>query len=325
VQDDNLRAAPVFTIEGGIGVYAPVSAIGTSNARITADSTRRNPNFSNVLVHRSIGEAKSFQGILQLRGRTRLGEMYATYTYDRTSDNGSISCCTTGTMFGTSRAYGDPNNYDDQWGPSNENRKHTFVIAPQFDLPYGFKASAIFRTFSGLPYTPRYQADVNGDGRDNDRIYVPTAAEVSSYLMGAAGSSPAALQEQSRQRGLLEQKIAQTECLRENRGKVIARNACRSPWQNVLDARVSKQFNTMRGQNVELVADFFNVLNGLNSEWGRRRQVSFNDERFLNPIGFDATAQRFRYTVNESFARITPSDNFQLAQFQMQLGARYNF
>ena len=49
------------------------------------------------------------------------------------------------------------------------------------------------------------------------------------------------------------------------------------------------------------------------------------DDRFLIPRQFDATQRKFRYDVNPTAGKATPSVNFPLSQFQMQLGLRYNF
>ena len=324
VQDDNLIESPAFTIEGGIPVFVDPSTISTSNGSVSRSNSRRDVNFDQVFVHRSLGLTKSAQTILQLNGRTRWVAMYASYTYDNTRDNGSIPCCITGSMFGFSRPAGSPNDYNDQWGRAAWSRKHTLVVAPTFNLPFRINASGVFRAFSGLPWTPRYGFDINGDKATNDRLYVPTAAELADYqFIGADSAARAA------QLNRFEQKINSIKCLRESRGHIVGRNAFDNPWNYVLDARVSRKFTTLRGQNVELQADFFNVLNGLNSKWGRRMQVdddrSVGNDRILIPRGFDPTAKQFKYEVNTTAGEKTPSSNFPLSQFQMQLGLRYNF
>ena len=62
---------------------------------------------------------------------------------------------------------------------------------------------------------------------------------------------------------------------------------------------------------------------------GRRMQVNDDrtagDDRFLIPRQFDATQRKFRYDVNPTAGKATPSVNFPLSQFQMQFGLRYNF
>lgn len=322
VQDDNLNTVPRFFIEGGIPVYVEASTINAGNGSINRANSRRDAAFDNVLVHRSLGSTLSFQGIVQLNGRTRWGQLFAGYTYDNTRDNASISCCITFSMFEQARVNGNPNNFDNQWGRAAFSRKHSLVVAPTLHLPYGFESGLVFRAFSGLPWTPRYGFDINGDGVSNDRLYVPTREEVSAMqFFGANGEA------RSLNRTRFESQVERLDCLRESRGRVIGRNTCQSPWQFLLDARIARKFNTMRGQNVELVADFFNVLNGIDEKWGRRMAIdtdrSSGNDRVLVPRGF--SNGRFVYDVNPTAGQATPQNNFSLEQFQMQLGLRYNF
>jgi hypothetical protein len=321
VVDRNLDATPEFTIEGGIPVYDPTPS--TANGATSVTRTRRNPNFAQVYIHTSRGETRSFQQIFQLNGQPRWGNVYAAYTWDHTRDNASIPCCITGSMFQASRPGREsPNDYDAQWGRSEFAREHTIVVAPTVKLPYGFQVSGILRAFSGLPWTPRYNFDINGDGASNDRVFVPTEFQL---FQGNALAFTGTAAEQQAQRLLLERKIRGTPCLRENRGTIIERSACVNPWQKILDAKLRKQVNTIAGQSVQIDLDFFNVLNGLNSRWGRRLDVSSSNEALLIPRGFDTASRRFRYEVNSQFGARTPASNFSTTQFQMMLGVQYNF
>ncbi len=320
VQDDNLNTIPRFFIEGGLPVYVDPARVSTSSGAISRAFTRLDNSFDNVYVHRSLGSTLTWLGILQLRGNTSWGSMLMSYTYDHTWDNQSTPCCITNSMFTANRVAGNPNDFNNQWGPADFNRVHSIVFSPTVIAPFGFTVSGIVRLFSGLAWTPRYGNDVNGDGVINDRLYVPTTSEVLGYQFFGTTAL-----EQSTQRSQFEQLIEGTDCLRNARGSTIDRNACRNPWQSVVDARLSKKFTTLSGQNVELVADFFNVLNGLNKNWGKRLEVGGNNDQLLNVRGFNPTTNRFIYQVNPNFAQITPSNNFSSTQFQMQLGLRYNF
>ena len=321
VRDANLKAVPQFTIEGGIPVYVPASTIaatGTSGGATNIANSRIDTRFNNVFVQESQGAARSMQGIAQLRGTSRYGQLTASYTYDRTRDYNSASCCIAGSdLFGSTRAFGDPNDLSGQYGAASYNRTHSIVISPTLNLPYGFALSGIYRSYSGLPYTPRYRGDVNGDGVVNDRLYVPTDAELASYQFFGADSVA--------QRAAFAGKINGTACLRDNRGQVIGRNACRNPWQNILDARLAKTFSTFRGQDVEISADFFNLLNGLSSKWGQRNEVQAANEQALQPRGFNPVTKRFVYQYNTNFGKQEPSAFGLSQQFQVQLGARYAF
>ncbi|HET7186508.1 MAG TPA: TonB-dependent receptor, partial [Gemmatimonadaceae bacterium] len=328
VQDVNLNATPQFTIEGGIPVFQTAASIpttGTNAGRTNIAFSRRDVNFNNVFVQSSNGEAKSAQGIVQVQGATRWATLLASYTYDHTRDFNSSSCCIAGgDLFNSGRTAGNPNDFASQYARANYARTHSVVISPSVTLPYGVQLSGIYRGFSGLPWTPIYGTDVNGDGVANDRLYVPTAAEVtgpgSAYVFFHA---PAQGLDSAVQRTQFAQGIQNNACLSEHQGQVIARNACQNPWQNVLDARVAKKFETTRGQALELSVDFFNLLNGLKSEWGQRNEVQAANTGALTTRGFNGT--RYIYQYNTNFAKTEPSAFGLSQQFQVQLGARYAF
>jgi hypothetical protein len=328
VTDENLDATAKFQIEGGIPVYQPAATIpttGSSAGRTNIARSRRDTMFNNVFVQRSSGEAKSAQGTIQVQGATRWGGVLASYTYDRTRDFNSSSCCIAGgDLFNSTRPFGNPNDLAGQYARAAYSRTHSVIFSPMLSLPYGFQLSGIYRGFSGLPWTPIYGSDVNGDGVANDRLYVPTEAELtgagSAYLFFHA---PAQGLDSATQRSQFNQAIQNNACLSGRRGSVIARNSCENPWQNVLDARVAKRFETVRGQEMEISVDFFNVLNGLRSSWGQRNEVQGPNTGALSARGFTGT--RYVYQYNTNFARTEPSAFGLSQQFQIQLGARYSF
>ena len=315
VRDANLDATSKFTIEGGIPVYVPAATI-TAGGLTNIGNSRIDKNFNNVFVQESRGQATSMQEILQVRGATRWGSLLASYTYDRTRDRGSVSCCIAGSdIFSATRAFGNPNDLSNQVGPATYSRPHSVIISPSFNLPYGFLVSGIFRRYSGLPWTPRYRGDVNGDAQTNDRLYIPTSAELQTYTFIGGAT----------ERDAFEAKIAGTPCLNDHRGQVIERGGCRNPWQSILDMRVGKTVNTLRGQRAEVSIDFFNLLNGLSKTQGRRFEVQGANEQALQPRGFNQTTQRFTYSYNTNFGLTEPSAFGLSQQFQIQLGVRYAF
>jgi hypothetical protein len=62
--------------------------------------------------------------------------------------------------------------------------------------------------------------------------------------------------------------IESVACLREARGTVLERNACREPWSNRLDFRVAQTSPRWCNQNFQLTLDVLNFGNLLNRELG---------------------------------------------------------
>ena len=326
VQDVNLDATQKFTIEGGIPVFQPASTIatsGTAAGRTNINFSRRDPNLANVFIQSSLGEARSAQAFVQVQGTTRWGGVLASYTYDRTRDYSSSSCCIAGgDLFNSLRAAGNPNDFAAQYARASYSRTHGVVFSPTLTLPYGVLLSGIYRGYTGLPWTPTYGSDVNGDGVANDRLYVPTDAELTTYTFF---NSPATGIDSAAQRTQFGQAIANSSCLASHRGQISARNQCENPFQNIVDARIAKRFDTVRGQGLEVSVDFFNLLNGLKSSWGQRNEVHAANTGALTTRGFNASTQRYVYQYNTNFAKLEPSPFGLSQQFQVQLGARYSF
>lgn len=331
VQDDNQNTVPYFAIEGGIPVYADPTSISATGAQNNSFS-RRTTQFARVLVHRGLGGSIIQQGYLELKGSGRWGSLYAQYTYDRTTDNGSLGCCITNSMYGAGRTSGNMNNYDDQWAAPDFERPHTLVISPTFFLPLGIRMSSVFTARSGIPWTPVYGSDVSAlAGAFTTRAYVPTEGEI--YFGGSTpgfnqpfpmGTNSSGADAQN-QREILDASIKNNPCVLAQRGKIAQRNSCRNPDIVTMDLRLSKEFKTWRGQTIELQFDWFNFGNALNSNWGNFTTVSGANQNLLTVRGFDQVNKRYIYQANQNLGVPTPVSIGVTLQQQMQLGIRYTF
>ena len=90
----------------------------------------------------------------------------------------------------------------------------------------------------------------------------------------------------------------------------------------------------MRGQRAELLVDLFNVLNGINKDWGRYMHNNTTATNLLTPRRFDNATGNMVYSVNFTPATATARESgfgvqtplgFDPFQFQAQLGVRYRF
>ena len=331
VRDINLRPTS-FTLgaEGGRQVFTPARSF-QPNAAATQAVRSLNSQFSNVFVNYNDGIARSqaFTGTVEHRFENR-NQLRATYTYTRANDNGSYNCCTAFEGFTNPRIgiYGpnDVGGIKDEargWGPSDFVRRHTAVLSGIFRAPYGVQLSAFWRVQSGTPWGPEINGDLNGDGvAFNDRpfIFAPEDLPVAASGTGLARDSVIAAT-RARYAGYLNQ----YECLREHVGKIIPRNACEQPWRNSLDMSVRKRFDLREGRGVELSVDMFNVLNGLNRDWGRYESVTTNRRNLLAPVNYNSTTNQIEYTVPTTFGQRTQVGTNLLLQFSTQLGLRVYF
>jgi hypothetical protein len=198
---------------------------------------------------------------------------------------------------------------------------------------------------SGVPLT--YVAggtngDLNGDGyAGNDPIYIPRNALDTNEIRIGTGVGAAFVQNVQAAQAF-ERFIAEQECLNSQRGQIMERNSCRSPFQHRMDVSVRQNVPTFRGQQVSLQLDFFNFPNFLTRDWGINRlptlSPTFNDQRALvvsgrNPGPINQSLPTFSFDnrlygtnpANPNFGAPLPFQGRTASTYQIQLTARYNF
>jgi len=123
--------------------------------------------------------------------------------------------------------------------------------------------------------------------------------------------------------------INSVSCLKDNRGRILPRNSCQNPWQNIFNARVGKTMHVGQGgRDVELIGEVYNVLNLLNSDWGLIRETGTlsgagtEDVALLRLRGSDAANGRNAYDVTLPGREVVNTD---ASRWRMQLGARVAF
>ena len=304
----------VFTPEGAFGP----GAANTLGSRLYSD-------IGDVYVNYNDGRAEALTATVDLRHNfSDVTSFGGSYTFTRAFDNSSYSCCTASSGFQDPDVgiYG-PNEVggigdaDRAWGPSYYARTHTFVFNAHTRLPLGINVAGIWRMQSGRPWTPEVSGDLNGDGvRFNDRPFIFAPGDLPLADTGAA-----AVEQRERYAGFLNGR----DCLGDYQGQVVDRNTCRFPWSNQLDLRLSKSIGRERGRRAELQVDMFNVLNGLNSEWGRVVGVFSANRNILQAVRYDAATDRILYRVPQNFGREEALGANLLLQFQTQVGVKVYF
>jgi hypothetical protein len=119
--------------------------------------------------------------------------------------------------------------------------------------------------------------------------------------------------------------LSSNACVGDYVGQVVDRNTCRFPWSNQLDLRLSKSIGSRQGRRAELQVDMFNVLNGLNSDWGRIVGVFSANRNLLRAVRYDAATDRILYEVPSDFGREEALGANLLLQFQTQVGVKFYF
>ena len=200
--------------------------------------------------------------------------------------------------------------------------RHT-LGSPRYPLEVGF----YYIGESGLPFTyiasaGQGRGDLNADGTNlNDPVYVPRSTLDAEEILFAGTQA-----EIAKQQADFEQMIEDTPCLRSQRGAIMRRNSCRAPWVNTTAATV-RQTLPFGARSLVMQIDAFNLLNLVNSRWGKVRVVTSGPifpllEHAGQTPGPPASSESvFRY--DPGIARFSEA-NAESA-FQLQLGLRYSF
>lgn len=310
ITDDNLRG--IVGAASGEALRPMYGTISSSSG--SATPTRITSRFRDVLRHRNESGDRSYSATVQLQKRFAGGmEFSAGYTLSQSLDKFTLGSSIASSNFRYTALDGtlDKRNLR----RSVFDRPHRFVFSGAFNLPFQANASLRVTYQSGTPYAYVVSNDANADGQSgNDLVYVPM---YSSDITLRTPSDWTALNKY----------INSEPCLNEQRGRIMERNSCRNPWQMFLDARVSKTISTLRGQSIEVSADFFNVprLLGsvLDNDWGVVKETSgFEQANLLTLSGYSSGIGRGQYRLS---LPIRERISIDASRWRMQFGVRYSF
>ena len=278
-----------------------------------ATPTRLSPAFERVVQvsNRSGDHALSVSAQL----RTRLGEAVegsALYAYTRARDRMSIAHINARAMLEGTVLDGTLENR--RLGTSLFEIPHRVQLMADVRLPYRMRLGLLYAGASGRPFTYVVSGDANADGIGanlwQDPVYVPR--DSSDITLVNPADWPR-----------LDSFIREVACLRDQRGRLLARNSCRNPWFGTLNARVTKAFPTVGGQSLEVSADVYNVLNLINPRWGLSRYDGLTFGTDLVVLrGYDTINGRGIYEF-----RLPPRNQIEdlASRWQVEVSVRYVF
>ncbi|HST07326.1 MAG TPA: hypothetical protein VLJ83_04105, partial [Gemmatimonadaceae bacterium] len=295
IVDLNFSPTVQFTLadESHRPVFVLPSSIVPATGSIASSDARVSPLFSRVTELRSDLKSDSRQ--------LRFGLSPSSYNSNYSWGLSYVYSNLREQVRGFTNTAGNP--LDVEWARSGFDSRHQI----QYNLGYNFFDAVRVNWFgsfrSGMPYTPIVAGDINGDGYANDRAFVydpastadpALAAQMQSLLNSARGGA--------------------ADCLRKQLGNLAARNSCQGPWTS--QANLSISFNPLKFRMPQRATLSLQVGNPLGAAdlmlhgnnklrgWG---QFSFPDPNLLAVRGFDPTAQRYQYDVNERFGSTLPA------------------
>ncbi|HEX6369751.1 MAG TPA: TonB-dependent receptor [Longimicrobium sp.] len=284
------------------------------------------PGFGNVYDVYNTDKNFSYSLTAQLQRPFLDGwEAMLAYTFSKSEDVNSLTSSTARSNYRFNPIAGNPN--DPELRTSNNDVPHRVVgsFSRQFKFDVLGRAatdiSLIYVGESGRAYSYTYLGDVNGDSQDgNDLIYVP-ATQAEARFEPVSATNPFTPEASWAN---LDAFINSVECLREARGSVIERNACRTPWSNRFDVRLAQVLPTFRGQGAQLTIDVLNFANLLNREWGRSEFVGNQADQALRRSGNTLVGERV--LLGGFGPRTSPYVVSDIgSRYQIAAGIRYTF
>jgi len=173
---------------------------------------------------------------------------------------------------------------------------------------------------SGLPYSYTFRnstflGDPRGNTRQRQLFYVPKNATDVLYTGGLTAAAMDAF-------------IA-AEGLEAYRGRIVPRNAFKSPWVTTADLRLQQQIPLWGNLRGAVVLDVVNLTNLIDNDWGRSEQVGFP---YVAPV---VDASRDAATGKYVYGPISASNPVPAAPvksilalpsvWRIQLGVRFEF
>ncbi len=271
---------------------------------------------------------------LQKRFTQNFGGSLA-YTYAQAFDVQSLTSSTAVSQYRFGRVYsGDQNELN--LSHSAFETPHRIIGNASYTLKTKTSVSAIYTGASGLNFAYISSGDLNGDNQSlNDPIYIPTGTADPKSPMFQQATFGGVAYTPAQQAAGFDAFIASQPCLNSQRGQIMKRNTCQSPWTNQIDVSIEQAFTTRKAENVSVRLDVINFANLLNSNWGRQISTGnfnpvtlYNQNAIVLPgtnttTGANLTNGVPRVTYDPTYVPFTYANVF--SNYTMQLSLRYTF
>lgn len=200
------------------------------------------------------------------------------------------------------------------------------ISSISYKLPWAignFNSATLINLFytgsSGYNYSYMYSNDMNGDGYNNDLIYIPSKKGDIKFKTTEDEDAFFAFMDQD-------------SYLKANKGKYAEGYAARTPWVHNFDLRIAREYYIKVGETtntLQFSLDFLNVGNMLNTKWGVAKSASISKYgRILKYEGNDSSnVPSFSFVKDQGEYLTTAYDyNYNYNQtWKLQVGVKYIF
>jgi hypothetical protein len=345
----------VVTDRNGRVMYADdisVTSVVTDTSQVALRTYNKTPFTQRVVYLTNESSSYNYSLTGQLRRKFGNIDWVGAYTYTRAYDVQSLTSDRAISNWNFGREYSGLENADDLTTSQFE-RKHRLLTYGTITVPWSGKnhtdVTIYYQGISGQPIDYISSLDLNGDGAANDPIYVPKSALDTAEIRigtqtGATATNPGVFTPDPTNMQAFEKFISSQPCLDKQRGSIMKRGSCFTPWQNSMDVSIRQPINTIRGENFSVQLDISNFLNlagqvlqhvdGVQRQWGKTygATISANPQQTVlsGASGQSRTAGPYTlaqpvYTFNQT-ARAQGPFNFQSNNgYNLALTFRYDW
>ena len=202
------------------------------------------------------------------------------------------------------------------------------IASVNWTIPFQYKGlarntnlSLYYAGYSPYGYSYMYTNDMNGDGNNNDLMYIPKDDSEIKFKTDA-------------DRVAFWNYVEQDGYLKSHKGQYAEAYAARAPWVHQFDFRISEDFEFKIGKTkhcIEVSLDIMNIGNLLNSKWGVPKRNFLSDSsssRILKYEGRDESNTPIFSMYKQDGEYVSQSYDYYKDYSQcwkMQLGIRYVF
>ncbi|WP_411032022.1 carboxypeptidase regulatory-like domain-containing protein [Spongiimicrobium sp. 3-5] len=297
------------------GLGAPSSTLNTPfDQRAFYTDADKSPNSAYVFTNADEGRIWNISGKVEKTFDNGLYSMLA-YSFLNAKSVNSIDAEITSDAFNGNAIVGNANTPELAFARFGDTHRFIGVISKQFKT--GTTVSTFFEYAKGGRYNYVYGGNINndgiagnGDGVQNDLIYIPTSSEVNQMNFSEAGMAAA-----------FEAFIQQDDYLSDNRGQYAERYGALAPWRSSWDLKVLQDIKLTDKNKIQLSLDVLNVGNLINSNWGVVEIPTFNQ---LLGVSVDSNNEP-TYTFDPNLTNTFTANTSVISRWRAQLGVRYIF
>ncbi|CAM4157864.1 TonB-dependent receptor [Zobellia nedashkovskayae] len=205
-----------------------------------------------------------------------------------------------------------------------------FSYRTEYAKNFATGISLFYSGQSGMPYSYVYSApfsDVSNSAGYDDILYVP-ASQADITFVDQTNGDGQVIASAAQQWADFDSFISGNDYLNDRRGDYVEQNKVRTPFEHVIDLKITQDFFIKSGNTkhtLQLSFDVFNFTNMINKNWGRRYFVSGNTFPLLTTvIDDDGALQGFQFNDPGDTYDIVQSGTYS-ARWNAQFGIRYSF